>query len=106
LGHKQLAKVEELWLKSNHDQLPIQAWVAYPPGFDSNKKYPLILEIHGGPVANYGPHFSAEVQLYAAKGNVVLYMNPRGSDSYGKEFAQTIHHNYPSNDYDDLMTGV
>ncbi|WMS96287.1 S9 family peptidase (plasmid) [Pseudoalteromonas sp. HL-AS2] len=106
LGHKQLAKVEELWLKSSHDQLPIQAWVAYPPGFDSNKKYPLILEIHGGPVANYGPHFSAEVQLYAAKGNVVLYMNPRGSDSYGKEFAQTIHHNYPSNDYDDLMTGV
>ncbi|ALS34602.1 hypothetical protein PTRA_b0064 [Pseudoalteromonas translucida KMM 520] len=106
LGHKQLAKVEELWLKSSHDQLPIQAWVAYPPGFDSSKKYPLILEIHGGPVANYGPHFSAEVQLYAAKGNVVLYMNPRGSDSYGKEFAQTIHHNYPSNDYDDLMTGV
>ncbi|WP_372762461.1 prolyl oligopeptidase family serine peptidase [Pseudoalteromonas sp.] len=106
LGHKQLARVEELWLKSSHDQLPIQAWVAYPPGFDSSKKYPLILEIHGGPVANYGPHFSAEVQLFAAKGNVVLYMNPRGSDSYGKEFAQTIHHNYPSNDFDDLMTGV
>jgi len=106
LQTKQLAKVEELWLKSSHDELPIQAWVAYPPGFDKSKKYPLVLEIHGGPVANYGPHFSAEVQLFAAKGNVVLYMNPRGSDSYGKEFAQTIHHNYPSNDYDDLMTGV
>ncbi|MDO6486126.1 S9 family peptidase [Colwellia sp. 4_MG-2023] len=106
LGNKQLAKVEEIWLKSSHDSLPIQGWVAYPPGFDSKKKYPLILEIHGGPVANYGPHFSAEVQLFAAKGNVVLYMNPRGSDSYGKEFAQTIHHNYPSNDFDDLMTGV
>ena len=106
LGNKQLAKVEEIWLKSSHDSLPIQGWIAYPPGFDSKKKYPLILEIHGGPVANYGPHFSAEVQLFAAKGNVVLYMNPRGSDSYGKEFAQTIHHNYPSNDFDDLMTGV
>ncbi|WP_028834659.1 MULTISPECIES: S9 family peptidase [unclassified Pseudoalteromonas] len=106
LQTKQLAKVEELWLKSSHDELPIQGWVAYPPGFDKSKKYPLVLEIHGGPVANYGPHFSAEVQLFAAKGNVVLYMNPRGSDSYGKEFAQTIHHNYPSNDYDDLMTGV
>ncbi|MBB1421492.1 S9 family peptidase [Pseudoalteromonas sp. SG43-7] len=106
LGNKQLAKVEEIWLKSSYDDLSIQGWVAYPPGFDSNKKYPLILEIHGGPVANYGPHFSAEIQLFAAKGNVVLYMNPRGSDSYGKEFAQTIHHNYPSNDFDDLMTGV
>ncbi|ASD69483.1 S9 family peptidase [Pseudoalteromonas piscicida] len=106
LGDKTLAKVEEVWLKSKHDQLPIQAWVAYPPGFDKSKKYPLVLEIHGGPVANYGPHFSAEVQLFAAQGNVVLYMNPRGSDSYGKEFAQTIHHNYPSHDFDDLMTGV
>ena len=106
LDDKQLAKVEEIWLKSSHDQLPIQGWIAYPPGFDKSKKYPLVLEIHGGPVANYGPHFSAEVQLFAAKGNVVLYMNPRGSDSYGKEFAQTIHHNYPSNDFDDLMTGV
>ncbi|MEZ7207666.1 prolyl oligopeptidase family serine peptidase [Pseudoalteromonas sp. DY56-GL79] len=106
LGDKTLAKVEEVWLKSKHDQLPIQAWVAYPPGFDKSKKYPLVLEIHGGPVANYGPHFSAEVQLFAAQGSVVLYMNPRGSDSYGKEFAQTIHHNYPSHDFDDLMTGV
>ena len=106
LDDKQLAKVEEIWLKSSHDQLPIQGWIAYPPGFDKSKKYPLVLEIHGGPVANYGPHFSAEVQLFAAKGNVVLYMNPRGSDSYGKEFAQTIHHNYPSNDFDDLMSGV
>ncbi|WP_440057028.1 S9 family peptidase (plasmid) [Pseudoalteromonas sp. T1lg65] len=106
LADKSLAKVEEIWLKSKHDELPIQAWVAYPPGFDKTKKYPLVLEIHGGPVANYGPHFSAEVQLFAAQGNVVLYMNPRGSDSYGKQFAQTIHHNYPSNDFDDLMTGV
>ncbi|MDP2563850.1 S9 family peptidase [Pseudoalteromonas marina] len=106
LDDKQLAKVEEIWLKSSHDQLPIQGWIAYPPGFDKSKKYPLVLEIHGGPVANYGPHFSAEVQLFAANGNVVLYMNPRGSDSYGKEFAQTIHHNYPSNDFDDLMSGV
>ncbi|MCQ8878879.1 S9 family peptidase [Pseudoalteromonas shioyasakiensis] len=106
LANKSLAKVEEIWLKSSHDGLAIQGWVAYPPGFDKSKKYPLVLEIHGGPVANYGPHFSPEVQLFAAKGNVVLYMNPRGSDSYGKEFAQTIHHNYPSNDFDDLMTGV
>jgi len=106
LANKSLAKVEEIWVESSHDGLAVQGWVAYPPGFDKSKKYPLVLEIHGGPVANYGPHFSPEVQLFAAKGNIVLYMNPRGSDSYGKEFAQTIHHNYPSNDFDDLMTGV
>ncbi len=106
LASKKLAKVEPIWVKSSHDDLAIQGWVAYPPGFDKSKKYPLILEIHGGPVANYGPHFSTEVQLFAASGYVVLYMNPRGSDSYGAEFAHTIHHNYPSNDYDDLMTGV
>lgn len=106
LGHKTLGKVEEIWYKSSADNRDIQGWIVYPPDFDASKKYPLILEIHGGPVANYGPHFSTELQLMAARGYVVLYTNPRGSDSYGKEFAHTIHHNYPSQDYDDLMSGV
>ena len=68
--------------------------------------YPLILEIHGGPFTNYGFRFSAEVQLFASKGYFVLYTNPRGSTSYGKDFANLIHHNYPSQDYDDLISGV
>ncbi|WP_144214217.1 S9 family peptidase [Shewanella donghaensis] len=110
LGYKTLATIKELNVKSSFDQRNIQAWVAYPPGYEQGKKsgktYPLILEIHGGPVTNYGPHFSAEVQLMAASGYVVVYANPRGSDSYGKEFAQTIHNNYPSQDYDDLMSVV
>lgn len=106
LGHKTLGKVEEIWYKSQADGLDIQGWVVYPPEFDANKKYPLLLEIHGGPTTAYGPHFSAEVQLFAAAGYVVLYTNPRGSSSYGQDFAQTIHHNYPSQDYDDLMSGV
>jgi acylaminoacyl-peptidase len=80
--------------------------VARPPGFDPSKTYPLILEIHGGPFANYGNRFSTEVQLYAAAGNVVLYINPRGSTSYGEEFGNLIHHNYPGQDFDDLMSGV
>jgi len=66
----------------------------------------LILEIHGGPFLPYGPHFAAELQLYAAAGYVVLYSNPRGSTSYGYDFANEIHHNYPGQDYDDLMSGV
>ena len=108
LAHKSLAPVEALNLKSKHDGLDIQAWVAYPPGFDKNnsKKYPLLMEIHGGPVAAYGPQFSSEVQLFAAAGYVVLYVNPRGSSSYGKAFAQLIDENYPSQDYDDLMSAV
>ncbi len=85
---------------------PIQGWVVTPPGFDPSKKYPLLLEIHGGPVANYGPRFAVEIQLYAAAGYVVLYANPRGSDSYGGEFGNLIHHDYPGDDYFDLMSGV
>ncbi|NMH64042.1 S9 family peptidase [Shewanella salipaludis] len=106
LGQTSLGKVEEIAFKSSVDGLNIQGWILYPPGFDGSKKYPLLLEIHGGPVAAYGPQFAAELQLYAARGYVVLYLNPRGSSSYGKDFAQQIYHQYPSKDFDDLMAGV
>ncbi len=106
LGYKTLGAIEEIRFRSAHDEREIQGWMLFPPDFDDSKKYPLILEIHGGPVANYGPRFSAEMQLYASAGYVVLYVNPRGSDSYGEEFGNLIHHNYPGQDYDDLMSGV
>ncbi|RXS43052.1 S9 family peptidase [Idiomarina sp. 29L] len=106
LGHKQLAKVEEIRYKSSVDGKDLQGWIAYPPNFDKDKDYPLMLEIHGGPHTNYGPRFAAEIQLFAAAGYVVLYTNPRGSTSYGADFANEIHHNYPSDDYNDLMDGV
>ena len=104
--YKKLGNVEEIWYESSFDGEMIQGWIVKPPNFDESKKYPLILEIHGGPHTNYGFHFSSEVQLFASKGYVVLYTNPRGSTSYGKEFANLIHHNYPSQDYDDLISGV
>jgi acylaminoacyl-peptidase len=106
LAHKQLAEVSEIRFRSSFDDREIQGWIALPPGFDPQTKYPLLLEIHGGPFANYGDRFSAEVQLYASAGYVVLYVNPRGSTSYGEEFGNLIHHNYPGQDYDDLMSGV
>jgi acylaminoacyl-peptidase len=106
LGHRGLGRVEELRWKSSKDGRSIQGWIVTPPGFDETKKHPLVLEIHGGPVANYGPRFAADVQLYAAAGYVVLYANPRGSDSYGAEFGNLIHHDYPGDDYYDLMSGV
>ncbi|HMQ06400.1 MAG TPA: S9 family peptidase [Saprospiraceae bacterium] len=105
-SYKIPGKVEELWWKSSFDQRDIQGWICYPPNFKPEKKYPMILEIHGGPFANYGNRYSAEIQLFAAAGYVVLYTNPRGSTSYGKEFGNLIHHNYPSEDYDDMMSGV
>lgn len=106
LSQRKLADVEEMWFESSADGRRVQAWVMTPPDFDPDKKYPLILEIHGGPFAAYGPLFSAELQMYAARGYVVVYANPRGSTSYGSEFANLIHHNYPGQDYDDLMSAV
>jgi dipeptidyl aminopeptidase/acylaminoacyl peptidase len=101
-----LAKVEHLDVVSSFDKRPLDAWIVTPPNFDPSKKYPMILEIHGGPFAAYGPVFATDDQLYAAAGYVVVYGNPRGSTSYGDEFANTIDRNYPSHDYDDLMSMV
>ena len=103
---KTLGAVTAMTVKSSADGLPIDAWMVTPPGFDPARKYPLILEIHGGPFASYGPLWSTEDQLYAAAGYVVVYANPRGSTSYGEAFANKIHHDYPSKDYDDLMSVV
>jgi dipeptidyl aminopeptidase/acylaminoacyl peptidase len=84
----------------------IQGWIQKPPDFDPRRKYPLILNIHGGPHAAYGWVFDHEFQWMAAKGYVVLYVNPRGSTSYGQEFANIIQYHYPGDDYRDLMVGV
>ena len=103
---KTLASVEEIWWESSKDGLPIQGWIMKPPGFDPEGSYPLILEIHGGPFANYGDRFDVEKQLWASMGFVVLYTNPRGSTSYGEEFGNLIHHAYPGDDFYDLNSGV
>jgi len=103
---KNIGKVEELWWESSYDQQKIQGWLVTPPNFDPSKKYPMILEIHGGPFLSYGSVYSAEIQAFSSAGYVVLYANPRGSASYGQEFGNLIHHDYPNHDYDDLMSGV
>jgi acylaminoacyl-peptidase len=78
----------------------------YPPDFDPNRRYPLALDIHGGPHLDYGPMFSITHHLYAAAGYVVVFVNPRGSIGYGEEFATLIHLAYPGRDHDDLMSAV
>ncbi|HYV86580.1 MAG TPA: S9 family peptidase [Patescibacteria group bacterium] len=103
---KKLGPVEEIWFESSQDHRRVQGWIVKPPDFDPAKKYPLILEIHGGPFANYGDRFDTNKQVWAARGYVVLYVNPRGSTSYGEEFANLIHHAYPGDDFFDLNSGV
>src|ERR1700690_1801830 len=88
------------------DGKTIQGWIQKPPDFDPKKKYPMILDIHGGPHAAYGWVFDHEFQWMAAKGYIVLYINPRGSTSYGQDFANIIQYHYPGDDYRDLMIGV
>jgi dipeptidyl aminopeptidase/acylaminoacyl peptidase len=106
LDGKSLGQVRKITVPSSHDQLPIDAWLTLPAQYSEGQRYPLILEIHGGPFSAYGPHFATDNQLYAASGYAVLSVNPRGSTSYGAEFANQIHHKYPGNDYDDLMSAV
>jgi dipeptidyl aminopeptidase/acylaminoacyl peptidase len=106
LEQKKPGHVEEIWYESAKDKRKIEGWIVQPPDFDPSKKYPLILQIHGGPFSDYGDRFDFEMQVYAAMGYVALYTNPRGSTSYGEEFANLIHHAYPGDDFDDLNSGV
>lgn len=100
-----LTAPEEINYKS-FDGKNIQGWIQKPPDFDPSKKYPLILDIHGGPHAAYGWVFDHEFQWMAAKGYIVLYINPRGSTSYGQDFGNIIQYHYPGDDHRDLMIGV
>jgi dipeptidyl aminopeptidase/acylaminoacyl peptidase len=84
----------------------IDTFVQLPSGFDPGKKYPLILNIHGGPHSAYGWIFDHEMLWMAARGYVVVYPNPRGSTSYGESFANVIEDNYPNDDFHDLMDAV
>ena len=104
--NKDLGVIEEIWYKSSIDGRDIQGWIAKPPEFNPNKKYPLIVENHGGPISNYGDRFSPEILLYSSAGYVVFYPNPRGSTSYGEEFGNLLYRNYPGDDYYDVMDGV
>jgi len=100
-----LGSVEQIWYTSSGGTR-VEGWIVKPPGFDASKKYPLLMEIHGGPHGMYNVAFSYQLQNFAANGYVVLYTNPRGSTGYGSTFGNAIARAYPSVDYDDLMAGV
>ena len=107
LAFRRLGEVNEIVYNSSFDGQEIQGWYITPPDFDPTKKYPLILEIHGGPHLAYGPYFSAELQMMAAEGYVVFYDNHRGSLSYGEDFALLLQYKYSSEeDFADHMSGI
>jgi dipeptidyl aminopeptidase/acylaminoacyl peptidase len=105
LGRVKLGDVEEIWYDSTGGT-KVQGWIVKPPDFDRSRRYPMIMEIHGGPHSMYNVGFNFMFQSFAAGGYVVLYTNPRGSTGYGSAFGNAIERAYPSVDYDDLMAGV
>jgi len=100
-----IGAAHEFWLR-RPDGVRVQGWMIMPPDFDNKKKYPLILEIHGGPHVSYGQAYMHEFQVLAARGNVVLYTNPSGSQGYGQTFVDAIRNDWGGIDYDDLMACV
>ena len=97
-----LGEVEEVWFEGAAGN-DLQGWIITPPGFDANKKYPSILEIHGGPRVQYGNFFMHEFYYLAAQGYVVYFCNPRGGQGYGEEHSKAIWNDWGGADYDDLM---
>ncbi len=88
------------------DGWAMDGWIMKPRDFDPAKKYPLIVEIHGGPNTQYGYGFFHEMQMLVAQGYVVLYTNPRGSCGYGREFALAVRGDWGTKDSLDIMAGV
>lgn len=107
IDHRDMGEVSRFTYNSSLDGLEIDGWIITPPGYEEGKRYPLIIEIHGGPHLAYGPHFSAELQRMAAAGYVVIYDNHRGSIGYGSEFANLLQYKYSSpDDFADHMSAV
>lgn len=100
---RDLGTIREISARATANDAPIQGWMLLPPGFEEGRRYPLILDIHGGPWADFGPQFSVIGHLYAAAGYIVLTANPRGSTGYGEAFATAVNGAFPGADYDDLM---
>ncbi|MEO5611831.1 MAG: DPP IV N-terminal domain-containing protein, partial [Sphingomicrobium sp.] len=105
LDGRRLGEVRELAVRAP-DGGRVPAWLVTPPNYVAGTRVPMILEIHGGPYASYGPQFATDMQLYAASGYAVLYTNPRGSTGYGQAFADGIDKTYPDSDFADLMAAV
>jgi dipeptidyl aminopeptidase/acylaminoacyl peptidase len=100
-----LQPAETFWYKS-FDGTDVQGWLMYPSGFNGTNNYPLVLVIHGGPHNMFGNEFEDRMQLLAANGYAVVFINPRGSSGYGQQFSSGCVKAWGEGDYEDLMQGV
>ncbi len=105
LHELRLAEMEDVHFQSQ-DGTPLEGFIVKPPAFSPELKYPALLRIHGGPVAQYSKSFSFEAQLFAANGYVVVMVNPRGSSGYGQEFSKAIFADWGNKDVQDVLAGV
>ncbi|MBU9712160.1 S9 family peptidase [Evansella tamaricis] len=105
-----LEKVEigewEKFQYSSNDGEKLDGWLVFPPNYEPTEKYPLVLLIHGGPHGSYGPTFMFTAHQFAAQGYIIIYTNPRGSETYGQDFASHIDTKWGDQDYKDIMAGV
>ncbi|MBN2045820.1 MAG: S9 family peptidase [Anaerolineales bacterium] len=121
LQPRRVTKIHDEWLKSIRvapteeirytapDGQPIQGWMVKPPDFNPKEKWPLAVNVHGGPHVMWSPAEHAvwlEWQLHAARGYVVFFCNPRGSDGYGDDFRSAIQNNWGQADMPDILSGV
>lgn len=105
LNEVELVEPEAIVYKGLNDW-DVYGWLMKPAGYQVGEKYPLIVEIHGGPHTMYANTFFHELQLLAAQGYGVLYVNPRGSHSYSQQFVDAVRGDYGNGDYEDIMAGV
>lgn len=103
LDELKLSEPEEHWLEST-DGTRVHTWVLKPVDYLAPKRYPAVLEIHGGPHAQYGWTFFHEFQVLAAQGYVVVYANPRGSKGYGEAHCAAIRGDWGNKDWEDMQT--
>lgn len=117
-SHRRLTHSNELVLNALHlghvnnvtfpsrDGTTIEGFIVTPPDYDSRRRYPTLLRIHGGPVSQYNFAFNSEAQFFAAHGYVVVMTNPRGSSGYGQEFSAALWADWGNRDLEDVLAGV
>ena len=104
LDERQLTPLEELWV-DGAEGTKVQSFIVKPPDFDSAKKYPVLMLLHGGPQGAWGESWTYRwnAQVFAAAGYVVVMPNPRGSTGYGQKFVDEINSDWGGRVYDDVM---
>jgi dipeptidyl aminopeptidase/acylaminoacyl peptidase len=106
LSKLSLGTLEEYWATPPDDAAPVHSWVMKPPGFTPGERYPLVLQMHGGPTALYGWSWYHEFQVLASRGFVVVIPNPRGSAGYGQDFATAIYRDWWEGPTTDLLAAM